>query len=136
MGLDRAAPFYYGPGFHAPNGSAEALVNAEALASLPEALRGLVETACEAENNRGLAEAEWYNAQALQSLEASGTEVLRFPDDLLLAARGEAEQVLEAVASEDALSGRILDSYRAARTAAAAWGRVSRHALLGIQLEA
>lgn len=134
MGLPKAAPYYYWPGFHEPNGSAEALVSLEALDALPDDLRGLVETACEAENNRGLAEAEWYNAQALQKLEAGGTELLRFPEAVLQAARREAGPVLDSVAAEDPLYGRILESWRAAREASVAWGRVSRHALLGAQL--
>jgi TRAP-type mannitol/chloroaromatic compound transport system substrate-binding protein len=134
MGLDRAAPYYYWPGFHEPNGSAEALVNAQALASLPDDLRGLVETACEAENTRGLAEAEWYHAQALQRLEAGGTELLQFPAELLQAARAESEAVLDGVAAGEPLFARILESWRAAREASVAWGRVSRHALLGAQL--
>ncbi|MEX2629593.1 MAG: TRAP transporter substrate-binding protein [Tistlia sp.] len=134
LGLDRAAPYYYWPGFHEPNGSAEALVNRAALEALPDDLRSLVEIACEAENNRGLAEAEWFNAQALQRLEAGGTELLQFPADLLQAARRESEDVLDRVADGDPLFGRILESWRAAREASIAWGRVSRHALLGAQL--
>lgn len=134
LGLNKAAPYYYWPGFHEPNGSAECLVNRQALEELPGDLRGLVETACEAENNRGLAEAEWFNAQALKDLEDSGTELLRFPDAVLQSARGEAGAVLDGVAAEDPLYGRILHSWRDAREASVAWGQVSRHALLGVQL--
>ncbi len=134
LGFQKVAPYYYWPGFHEPNGSAEALVNAEALESLPDDLVGLIETACEAENNRGLAEAEWYNAQALQTLEAGGSELLRYPPAVLQAARREAEGVLDGVAEGDVLFERILESWRAARSASVAWGRVSRHALLDAQL--
>ncbi|SME88264.1 TRAP-type mannitol/chloroaromatic compound transport system, substrate-binding protein [Tistlia consotensis] len=134
LGLNKAAPYYYWPGFDKPNGSAEALVNAKALAALPAELRSLVETACEAENARGLAEADWYNAQSLQGLEAGGTTLLRFPEPVLQAAKREAEGVMDTVAAKDPLYGRILESWRAARTASIAWGRVSRHALLDAQL--
>jgi len=45
MGLQRAARYYYWPGFHEPNGSAECLVNARALAALPDDLRAPAEAA-------------------------------------------------------------------------------------------
>ncbi|MGH6946322.1 MAG: TRAP transporter substrate-binding protein, partial [Kiloniellales bacterium] len=57
MGFDRVAPFYYWPGFHEPNGSAEAIVNLETLTALPADLQALVAVVCESENARGLAEA-------------------------------------------------------------------------------
>ena len=136
LGLSKAAPFYYWPGFHEPNGSAEALVNREAFAALPADLQAIVAAACEAENARGMAEADWHNAQALAALEAEGVKLRRFPDDLLAAARVASDDVLSDLAARDPMARRIWDSYRVARGAAVAWGRVSRHAVLDSQLRA
>jgi TRAP-type mannitol/chloroaromatic compound transport system substrate-binding protein len=136
LGLDKAAPYYYWPGFHEPNGSAECLVNAKAYAALPADLQELVATVCEAENQRGLSEAEWHNAETLALIRAEGrVQLRRFPPTVLSAARATAEEVLSDHAAKDAMFARILASYRQARDQAVAWGGVSRHALLQAQLE-
>jgi len=94
-----------------------------------------VALACAAENQRGLAEAELYYAQALAELQGEAeTTLSRFPEPVLLAARAAAEEVLAELAARDALAGRIHASFLAARERAVAWGEVSRHALLGAQL--
>jgi TRAP-type mannitol/chloroaromatic compound transport system substrate-binding protein len=135
LSLNKAAPYYYWPGFHEPNGSAECLVNTRAYAALPEDLKEIVAAACEAENTRGLAEADWQNARALQDIETRhGVRLRRFSDDILGAARGAAEEVLAEVGASTALAGRIYRSYLTARAASLAWGRVARHAVLDAQL--
>jgi TRAP-type mannitol/chloroaromatic compound transport system substrate-binding protein len=135
LGLNQAARFYYWPGFHEPNGSAECLVNREALETLPKDLRQLVNIVCAAENQRGLSEAEWFNALTLSKIEQDQSVALRrFPPEVLNAARETATEVLTEVAAKNDIAGRIYESYDAARTAAIGWGRVSRHALLEAQL--
>jgi TRAP-type mannitol/chloroaromatic compound transport system substrate-binding protein len=135
LGLHKAAEFYLWPGWHEPNGSAEALVNAEAYGALPDDLKALVATCCEAENRRGPAEAEWYNAQALAELQENPEVQLRgWPAEVLQAARAESEAVLTDLAAASALDARIRDSYAEAKRLLLPWGRVGRHALLGAQI--
>ena len=135
MGLPEAATYYYWPGFHEPNGSAECLVNREAYEALPEDLRALVAQACAAENLRGQAEADWRNAETLLRMRREGKVALRrFPDEVLRAARAAAEEVLAELAESSEIAGRIHRSYRMAQEAALAWGEVSRHAILDAQL--
>jgi TRAP-type mannitol/chloroaromatic compound transport system substrate-binding protein len=135
LSLNKAAPYYYWPGFHEPNGSAECLVNRRAYEALPEDLREIVAAACEAENARGLAEADWQNAQSLKDIETKhGVRLRRFGDDILAAARRAAEEVLAEVGRSNALARRIYRSYVAARAGSLAWGRVARHAVLDAQL--
>lgn len=137
LGLDEAAPFYLWPGWHEPNGSAEALIDAEAWEALPADLQGLVKTCCEAENRHGPAEAEWRNAEALARLQASGDTRLRaWPADILAAARRESEAVLADLAAESAIDRRIFESYAEAKRLFVPWGRVGRHALLAAQISA
>ena len=65
MGFYQSAPYYYGPGFHEPNGSAEFLINLELWNSLPEDLQQIIETACLAEHAYALTEVDWWNPPAL-----------------------------------------------------------------------
>ncbi|MGO1120097.1 TRAP transporter substrate-binding protein [Rhodovibrionaceae bacterium A322] len=137
LGLDRVASYYYWPGFHEPNGSAEALINRQAFEDLPADLRELIVTVCAAENQRGMAEAEWYNAQALKGFVEEGKVKLRpFPDEVLEEARVISEDVMLNLAGQDDLSGRIIDSYLEAKQSAVAWGQITRQALLQQQGEA
>ena len=135
LGFYKAAGYYYWPGFHEPNGSAECLVNRRAYEALPADLKEIVAAACEAENTRGLAEADWQNARALEGIETKhGVRLRRFSDDILAAARQAAEAVLAEVAQSTPLAGRIHRSYLAARDGSLAWARVARHANFDAQL--
>jgi TRAP-type mannitol/chloroaromatic compound transport system substrate-binding protein len=135
LGLPEAAEYYYWPGFHEPNGSAECLVNLEAYEALSDDLKALVAQACAAENLRGQAEADWRNAETLLQMRKAGkVKLRRFPEELLQAARAASEEVLAELAESSDIAGRIHRSYAAAQEAALAWGKVSRHAMLEAQL--
>jgi TRAP-type mannitol/chloroaromatic compound transport system substrate-binding protein len=135
LSLNKAASYYYWPGFHEPNGSAECLVNRRSYDALPDDLKEIIAAACEAENARGLAEADWQNAQALAGIETKhGVRLRRFSDDILAAARGAAEEVLAEVGRSGPLAGRIYRSYLAARESSLTWARVARHANFEAQL--
>ena len=132
LGLDRAAPYYYWPGFHEPNGSAECLVSRAAYEALPEDLRDLVAVVCESEALRGLAEANWQNAAALRRLgQEERVELRRFPEPVLAAARVAAEEVLTELAGRDAMAGRIRGSFLTARDQLSDWTRITLGALQG-----
>lgn len=126
MGFQQITKNYYAPGFHEPNGTGEALLNMAALDGLPEDLQAIVLEACKAENGRALAESEWQNAGALQSLqEEDGVQVKFYPDEVLTALRETSKVVLQDFAAEDPLTGRILESYLAARARLSPWSTVS-----------
>ncbi|MCB9946817.1 MAG: TRAP transporter substrate-binding protein [Rhodospirillaceae bacterium] len=127
MGFDRASRFYYWPGFNKPNGSAECIVNRNALAALPEDLQDLVAVACESEAIRGLAEANWQNAMALERLKTDGRVELRaFPEAVLSAAHGVSVEVLDGLAGDDAAFAGILASYRQVERRLAGWAGVTQ----------
>ena len=122
VGLHRVTKLYYGPGFDKPNGTGEAIVSMKALEALPEDLRAIVATAAREEHAAALAQAEWANATALDTLiGAHGVEVRAMPTSVLTAARGIAEDLLSELAAKDGLSGRVVASYRQARTRLDRW---------------
>jgi TRAP-type mannitol/chloroaromatic compound transport system substrate-binding protein len=124
VGLYQHAPYYYMPGFNKPNGASEALFSLRAFEALPKDLQAIVLHACAAEHSAGLSEAEAQNAQALTHLLAQGVQLLAFPDDVLVAARQAAVQILDQKAVGNALAGRIISSYRAAEGAGRSWSRL------------
>ena len=114
LGLQEIAQYYYYPGWHEPGPAIEALVNREALDSLPADLRAMLETACRAVNQDMLDEFTARNAAALRTLvDEHGVDVRRLPDDVLARFAELSEDVLNETAATDELSQRILDSYRA-----------------------
>jgi TRAP-type mannitol/chloroaromatic compound transport system substrate-binding protein len=111
LGLYRVAPFYYYPGFNKPNGTGECIVSLKAWDGLPADLKAIVAHACATEASYALAEMERLNAQALAALIGDhGVKLTAFPDDLVAAARKEAEGVLGELSSRDASSARVRKS--------------------------
>lgn len=129
LGFHQVAPYYYWPGWHEPNGTGECLINRRLWDELPDDLRAVVEHACATENAYALAEAEWHNAAALQTLvEEHGTELRAFPDEVLAAMRETTEAVMRELAEQDDLTRRIHQSHEIARQRAIALARVSSEA--------
>lgn len=131
MSFHQVAKNYYYPGFHEPNGSGEALVNAQAYDALPKDLQAIVAEACRAENIFSLGEAEWENGRALAALQQNhGVVLRRYPDDVLEAARKASLEVMAELADKDEMSKKVLDSYRAAARHLGKWSEVSVSAFL------
>ena len=129
LGFHRVAPYYYSPGWHESNGSSECIINRALWDELPDDLQNVIEHACAAENAIALAEAEWRNAAALDTLLSRyGVQLSVFPPEVLTAMRQTAQQVISELAAADPLSGRIHASYEQARQQAMAWARVSSQA--------
>ncbi len=130
-GFYKAAPYYYWPGLHEPNGTGECIINLKAWEMLPGELRAVVETACRAENIVALSETEWQNASALEDLTQNrGVQLRQWPDDVTAAARTAAGEVLAQFASGSDIEQRIHASYEEMRARAQSWSRVSAEAFL------
>ncbi len=131
FGLFKAAPYYYWPGFHEPNGTGECLIHRPSLEKLSPELQLIIENACATENAYSLAESEWHNAIALEKLVREHNVQLRtFPTDILLELRRKADEVLADFAKSNPLEQRIYQSYEGARRWAMQWSRVSTEAFL------
>ena len=126
LGFDQVADHYYFPGFNKPNGTAEALINANLWASLSDDLRAAVRNACDAENDAGLAEATWFNTQALAALRGGSTRIEALPDDIVEAAHATSVEVLADYADKDAMTRRVDTSYRSALDALSGWERLNQ----------
>jgi TRAP-type mannitol/chloroaromatic compound transport system substrate-binding protein len=131
LGLYRVAPFYYYPGFNKPNGTGECIVSLKAWNALPDDLKAIVAHACAAEANYALAEMERLNAAALASLTGEHkVKLTAFPDDLVVAARSQSNDVLGEIAARDAVSAKVHTSYLGFRASTAPWSRVSIEGVL------
>lgn len=136
FGLDRAAKYYYYPGWHEPGTQLELIVNAEAWAELPEDLRRIVENAAAGASLYMLGLSEVENAKALETLSQNGrTEILEFPPDVLRRLAELTRESLREEAAKDAPFARVLAAYEAFHARYAAWEAVTEKAY-GDALEA
>ncbi|TRD18901.1 TRAP transporter substrate-binding protein [Palleronia caenipelagi] len=81
-GFQEAAPYYYVASFHEPGPGASVAFNREVYDSLTTSQKQLVETVCQAANGWGLALFDANNAAALARLQAGGTQLMEFSDDV------------------------------------------------------
>jgi TRAP-type mannitol/chloroaromatic compound transport system substrate-binding protein len=130
-GFHQIAKYYYWPTFTKPNGTAECLVGLKAWEGLPDDLKAVVANACAAENAYTLAEADWRDGQALDALvKQHGVNLRRWPEDVVVAARGTAGELLADFEAAGGLDQRIYRSYQEALQRIQPWSRVSAEAYL------
>ena len=126
FGLHQAAQYYYHPGWQEPCGTLECFVSVAAYESLSTQLRQILETAFMAENDYLLAEFNTRNHTSLRTLvEEHGVQLRRFPDDVLDELRRYSLEVVEELAAQDPMSGKVYASYRAFADEVGAWLRIS-----------
>lgn len=131
LGLYRVAPFYYYPGFNKPNGTGECIVSLKAWNALSDDLKAIIAHACATEANYALAEMERLNAQALAALLGEhNVKLAAFPDDLVAAARVQANDVLGELSGRSAITSKVHASYAEFRERTAPWSRVSIESVL------
>ncbi|TQV88315.1 TRAP transporter substrate-binding protein [Aliikangiella coralliicola] len=127
FGFYKAAKYYYYPGWQEPGTTLEAIVNKQALESLPQDLQEIVKTACLIANLDMLAEYTEKNNQALNILvEKHGVQVKRLPQEVLDHLESISEKLVEEQGQANELSKRIYASYKDFKQKANAWKVVSQ----------
>lgn len=112
FGLYRVARYYYVPAFHEPGPGLEIIVNREKYETLPADLQKIVEVAASAAAHRTLADFTWHNIVSLEPLLAEEDVELRtFSDEIVQALGAKTKEVLDELAAEDELTGRVHRSF-------------------------
>jgi TRAP-type mannitol/chloroaromatic compound transport system substrate-binding protein len=131
LGLHEVARYYYYPGWHEPGSSLEFIVNKQALASLPDDLQAIVETAARAINQDMLDKYTARNNAALQSLLVDQkVQLRRFPDEVLKRFYEISEEVLKDLVANDEFANRVYQSWRAYRDDVREYYRISEQAYI------
>ena len=108
--------YYYVPGFHEPGATLALGINLDVWQSLSDSERAIVQNACMAEDAYDLAEFNHHNASALDNLVTKhGVKLRRFSDEIITEMKRVSEEVIKEAAQEDELTGRIYESFLAAR---------------------
>jgi TRAP-type mannitol/chloroaromatic compound transport system substrate-binding protein len=126
MGLDKAADYYYYPGFHEPGTALTLGINKTLWDGLAPADRALIEVAAAAELARSLAQFNAENAKALKLLRADERiKILRFNDDLIGELGRLSKEVVAEIGAKDPLTRKVYDSYTAFLSGVMDWGELS-----------
>jgi TRAP-type mannitol/chloroaromatic compound transport system substrate-binding protein len=122
LGLHRAAPYCYAPGWHQPSTANELTVNLAAWKGLPRELQLMVEQAAYRLNMANLAQFEARNQEFLRRIRQDGRIAFRqLPADVLKALYRASEQVNQAVADADADARTVYESYKRFRDGIRGW---------------
>ena len=125
LGLQKAAQYYYYPGWWEPGPTFDLLINLDAWNSLPPPYQEIVKTAAYESNLSTLAKYDALNGQALQSLIDQGVELRPFSDEILAAAETAAFEIYDETAQESVTFREIYEPWREFRDAVYGWNRVN-----------
>jgi len=129
----RALHYYY-PGWQEPTGTLELLVNKAAFEGLPEDLQAIVEVAARAANQDMMDEYIAYSARAYNDLvDKYGVEVNPLPMEVLASLREASYQVLENIAANDELAGRVHASQQAFMANTVPYQRITEEAYIEVR---
>jgi TRAP-type mannitol/chloroaromatic compound transport system substrate-binding protein len=136
LGLHKAAPYYYYPGFHEPGTALSLVVNKKLWDSLSATERRFIETAAVAENSNMLAEYNANNAAALSMLiDDPAIKIRRFDDAIIQSLRKITGEVLADTSRKDEIARRVHDSFMKFRAAAVRWADISERAYLNARAQ-
>jgi TRAP-type mannitol/chloroaromatic compound transport system substrate-binding protein len=131
FGLNKAARYYYYPGWQEPGPVLECIVNRQAFESLPADLQAVVEIACSAVNDQMTAEFVARNAQSLAALRAEGeVEIRSFPADVLAELRTLTDQVIAELVAGDPAVAKVYASFADYRAMVEDWSNLAERAML------
>jgi TRAP-type mannitol/chloroaromatic compound transport system substrate-binding protein len=125
LGLNRAAPFYYYPGWWEPGSTLDFFVNLAAWNKLPKLYQSMIQVAAMEANLSMLAKYETLNAVGLQKLVAGGTKLRKYADPILKAARSATDELFSELSARDSSFKAIYDPWLKFRNEAITWNQTN-----------
>lgn len=122
LGFHRVARFYYYPGWWEPGPSMSFLVAKRAWDGLPKAYQEAFQAAALHAASSTQAAYDVKNPPALERLLSGGTQLRRYPEDIMRAARDAATSLLEDAAARDAAGyGKVYSQWKKFREDSHRW---------------
>ncbi|MCG8378377.1 MAG: TRAP transporter substrate-binding protein [Proteobacteria bacterium] len=129
LGLNRAANFYYYPGWHEPGTVFELMINLSKWSQLSPDLQKIVEVAAAATSEWIYAQMEFHNQEALKELKTKqNVQILEFPEEVLLELKRLTNETLNEEAATNPEFKRVYDAYESFRKNYQSWNELSDEA--------
>lgn len=132
LGLQNAAQFYYYPGWWEPGPTLEVQISLDEWNELPSIYQEIIRTAAHEANQTMMARYDVLNPQALQRLVDGGTQLRRYPDDVLEAAQTTSFEIYDEFSQSDPDFAEIFESWNTYRQQAQPWFGLGELAMLSI----
>jgi len=124
LGMNKYAKHYYFPGWHQQTSLFNLIVNKDVWTGLPDNQKLAVTEVCRSAVTQTLAWGEAIQFQALETLQADGVQLHKWPEPILAAMRAAWEEVAAEMAAEDADFKRVWQSYSDFRKAFSVWKKL------------
>ncbi|MFN4100423.1 MAG: TRAP transporter substrate-binding protein [Pararhodobacter sp.] len=121
FGFQRVTQYYYFPGWHQPSSWDSIIINMDVWNGFDERTQNLMQEACLANITYNLGDQINSQAEAIATIREAGTDVRRFPDEVLLALRDASDAVLDEQAEQDPIFAEALESLRSYMDSVGEW---------------
>ena len=125
LGLNKAAPYYYYPGWWEPGATLEVQVNKSQWDKLPPEYQEVFKTAAMEANLNMLAQYDALNRDALTRLLDNGTKLVAYSPDILEAAQKAAFAIYEENAAENPSFKEIYQQWNEFRSLISQWNKIN-----------
>lgn len=125
IGITKAAPYYYYPGWWEPGATYELQINQTQWDNLPIAYQEALKVAAAEINTTMPAEYNAKNGRELKRLKQGGTQVIPFSRDILTAAYAETTQLYEDYAESSTDFRQIYSQWKQFRAQIYNWNRIN-----------
>ncbi len=126
LGLNRAADYYYFPGWHEPGSELELIINKTRWQELPEDLQQIVKTAAVASGAWIYAAFEYRNSQALLAVkQKQHVQLLELPQEVLAELRRLTGLTLDEEAAKNADFAKVYAAYKDFRADYVGWNEIA-----------
>jgi len=130
LGLNKAAEFYYYPGWWEPGPTLEVEINLDEWKKLPELYQAAIQYAAYVANMTMLASYDARNGAALQRLVEGGTKLRSYSEEILVAAKAAADELYEEFSAADADFARIYKEWDAFRKSVQGWHDINEYSMM------
>lgn len=125
LGLNKAASYYYYPGWWEPGATLELQVNKSEWEKLPKEYQGMLRTAAQAVNSTMLAQYEASNGEALKTLIDGGTQLVPYSQEILETAQKATTELYEEQGSQDATFQTVYQEWKQFREQINFWNQTN-----------
>ncbi len=126
LGLNKAAPFYYYPGWWEPGATLEVQVNKSQWDKLPQEYQEVFKTAAMEANLNMLAQYDALNRNSLTRLLDSGTKLVTYSPDILAAAQKASFEIYEENAAKNPTFKEIYQQWNEFRSSVSQWNKINQ----------
>ena len=125
LGLNKAAQFYYYPGWWEPGATLEVQVNLSEWAKLPQEYQEVLKTAAMEANLNMLSQYDALNREALERLLEGGTKLTPYSPEILQAAQQAAWELYQEYARQDASFKEVYENWDQFRQQVSRWNEIN-----------